>query len=108
MLDFRGEKKDMLGYDLKDDLICFMQNDPTFYRKEYYPVIHKFKEYTKSGKTVAPRAFEGLVKHAYECYQNKFPVEGLDPTLEADMCEDVCKEIHRIEEENIKKGLYDN
>jgi len=33
MLDFRGEKKDMLGYDLKDDLICFMQNDPTFYRK---------------------------------------------------------------------------
>ena len=44
LLPADSEKK-QLGYDLKDDLVCFMQNDPQFYRKEYFPIMHKFKEY---------------------------------------------------------------
>lgn len=101
------DSKNELGYDLKDDLICFMRNDPQFYRKDYFPVINKFVEYIKDGKNVQSRAFESLVVKAYEQYQKKFPVEGLEPSLKKEMCEEICNEIHTSECEFIKQGLYD-
>lgn len=110
MMKQPGDESDLnkeLGFDLKDDLMCYMRNDPEFYRKEYYPVIRKFAKYSKSGKTVAPRAFKSLVDNAYEGYQNKFPVEGMAPELSNEMCEDICNEIHRSELEYIKNGHYD-
>lgn len=111
MLDFKITKKDLkdsLGYDLKDDLICFMQNDPTFYRKNYFPVVYKLAEYTKEGKSVAPRVFEKMVYRAYESYKNRYPVEGLELNLEKDMCEQICNEIHKFETDNIKQGRYND
>ena len=110
MLEADKYKPDLekeLGYDLKEDLICFMRNDPEFYRKSYFPVMHKFKEYINAGKSVTPRAFENIVKHAYECYNNKFQVEGLDADISQEMCEEVCNEIHRSELEFIQDGKYD-
>jgi hypothetical protein len=111
MLDSAEEgykPKPELGYDLCDDMMCFMNNEPSFYRKDYFPVIHKFKEYVQAGKEVHPRVFENLVKKAYEVYQNKFPVEGLERTLDKDMLEQLCTEIHRSETENIENGHYDS
>lgn len=96
-----------LEYDLKDDLKCFMQNDPTFYRKDYFPVMNKFKKYIKLGKIVHPRAFESLVTRAYEQYKQKFPVEGLESTLSKEMCEDLCESLHEEETNYIKDGKYD-
>lgn len=110
MLDFKQEdsSKKELGYDLCDDMMCFMNNESTFYRKDYFPVMHKLKEYIKAGKEVHPRAFEGLVKKAFETYKNKFPVEGLDQALDKEMLEKICNEIHRSEIQNIKDGHYDD
>jgi hypothetical protein len=108
MLEQQDYKKPELGYDLKEDLICFMRNDPDFYRKEYFPVMHKFKNYVQAGKRINPMAFEGLVNKAYECYQNMFPVEGLESKLSNEMCEDLCKELHKSETDYVNAGHYDN
>lgn len=110
MLEIADDKSDMnkeLGYDLKDDLIFFMNNDPEFYREDYFPKMIKFKKYLESGKSIQPRAFESMVKHAYECYQKKFPVEGLKPELDKETCEGICTSIHETETKNIKEGHYD-
>ena len=104
---YKPDLKKDLGFDLKDDLICFMRNDPDFYRKNYFPIATKFKDFINSGRSVTPRAFESMVKHAYECYNNKFQVEGLDKELTKEMCEEVCNEIHRSELNFIKDGMYD-
>jgi hypothetical protein len=101
------DKKKDLGYDLKDDLVFFMNNDPEFYRKKYYPTMLKFDEYFKEGKMVGPRGFEKLVREAYAIYQNKFPVEGLESTLESEMCEEICNFIHEQETKNCKDKFYD-
>lgn len=98
-------KKD-LGYDLMDDLMFFMNNDPAFYRKKYFPAMLKFDKYCDQGKTIGPRGFEPLVKYAYECYQNKFPVEGLEPELDEEVCEKICNEIHKNETKNCEDGVY--
>lgn len=105
-----GNKKDKnkeLGYDLKDDLVFYMHNDPAFYRKEYFPTMLKFDKYFKEGKMVSHRGFKKLVDYAYECYQNKFPVEGLEKTLDEEMCESICKTLHELETKNCKEGFYD-
>ena len=106
LLDNNKPKKE-LGYDLMDDLIFFMNNDPAFYRKKYFPSMLKFNQYCGEGKNVAPRGFEPLVKYAYECYQNKFPVEGLEPELDKELCEKICNEIHKRETKNCEDGVYD-
>lgn len=100
-----NKKKD-LGYDLKDDVIFFMNNDPEFYRKRYFPAMLKFDQYCKEGKNVSPKGFERLVKEAYAVYQNKFPVEGLETTLKDNMCEEICEEIHKRESKNCQDGAY--
>jgi hypothetical protein len=107
MLDAPEPGKKELGYDLKDDLTFFMNNDPDFYRKDYFPTMLKFKKYCKNGKNVQARAFESLVNRAYEVYQNKFQVEGLEDKLDKDMCEAICSHIHETETKNIEEGHYD-
>jgi hypothetical protein len=102
-------KKPPLNYDLKEDLLCFMHNDPHFYRKEYFPLMHKFKNALESGKAIHHRAFESICKKAYEQYKDKFKhVKGLEEDLEKDMCEDLCKELHKLESEQVKNGHYDD
>jgi hypothetical protein len=105
MNDEKYESK--LGYDLKDDLVFFMNEDPDFYRKKYYPAMLKYKKYVKADKKIEPRAFAGLVGEAYRLYQNKFPVEGLPPSLDDDMCKEICNYMHETETKNIKDGHYD-
>jgi hypothetical protein len=104
----KDKKKESLGYDLMDDLMFFMNNDPQFYRKRYYPTMLKFDRYCKDGKQVSPRAFEGLVREAYESYRNKFQqVEGLEPKLDGEICEKLCRQIHEQETKNCDEGMYD-
>lgn len=108
LLPNRNEKnKKELGYDLMDDLMFFMNNDPDFYRKRYYPSMLKFEQFCKAGKTVSPRGFESLVKEAYGLYRDKFPVEGLEPSLDSEVCEKLCRQIHEQETKNCEEGMYD-
>ena len=94
-------------FDLKDDLIFYMNNQPDFYRKHYFPTMLKFKKCYDKGQNVSPRAFKGLVEKAYNMYTAEFPVQGLAEKIDKDIFEKVCSEIHSTELENIKDGQYD-
>jgi len=62
-------------FDLSEDLQFFIHNDPEFYRKYYFPFIVRLKE-AKANKTkFSAKAFEALVKHAYNVYRDKFDKE---------------------------------
>lgn len=108
LFDQNPDKKETLGFDLMDDLVFFMNNDPEFYRKRYYPTMLKFNKYCQEGKKINPRAFENLVKEAYGIYKTKFPVEGLEKDLSEEMCENICKSIHEQECNNVENKFYEN
>ena len=103
----QDKHKKELGYDLMDDVMFFMNNDPDFYRKRYFPTMLKFDRYCKEGKKVNPKAFEKLVQEAYGIYREKFPVEGLEAKLETEICEKICRQIHEQETKNCEEGMYD-
>lgn len=88
----RNESK--LDFDLQDDLIFFMNNDPEFYRKDFHPFLTKYNRHCDAGRQVSSRAFFPLVKRAYEAYQNKFQVEQLDVDLPDDQLKEICETLN--------------
>ena len=101
-------RKKALAFDLMDDLAFFMNNDPEFYRKRYFPTMLKLNKFCKEGKRVSSKAFEKLVNDAYEVYRGKFAVEGLEKTLDNEIREKLCRYIHEQETKNCKDGVYDD
>ena len=94
-------------FDIKDDLMFFMNNQPEFYRKHYYPSMCKFKSMHEAGKKLSPAAFRPMVEKAYKMYTSEFPLESLDDTINKETCEEICTKVHSTELENIKQGHYD-
>lgn len=95
--------KSKLDFDLQDDIICFMQNDPEFYRDEYYPIYRKFVKVLDTDRTVSPKAFKPLVKKAYVHYKMKFPTEGLAEDLKDNELDEICEKILSFESEHYHK-----
>lgn len=84
-------------FDLTDDLVFFMRNDPQFYRQDYHPFIQKFNRHCDAGRRVTAKAFVPIVKHAFECYKNSFPVEGMEETLSDRDLEEICEKLQSEE-----------
>jgi len=103
----RKKDKDTLDFDLIEDVIYFMNNDPEFYRKTYFPFIHKFKSYIDAGRRLKPVVFAPMCKKAFDLYQNKFPQESMHLELSKSDYKDMCGKLHEKEMTNIKEGHYD-
>jgi hypothetical protein len=101
------EKFNVEEYDLQDDLIFFMNNDPDFYRRHYYPSIIKMKLHHDRGQELDSSSLSPIVKHAYSAYKEKFPVKNLDKDLEKSAIDDICSKILETEMENFKTKQYD-
>lgn len=97
-----------LEFDLHDDLMFFMNNDPSFYRQHYYPFVNKFRRHCEAGRSVRPKAFVSIVKKAYEDYKQKFELPDLDETLEENDIREICEklqtqEVRHYDDEKNKK-----
>lgn len=85
--------KPEVDFDLHDDLSFFMNNDPEFYRQEYFPFLDKFNKHCDAGRAVHPKAFAPMVIKAYKVYKNKFPSEGLSDALSEEDIHDICEKL---------------
>jgi hypothetical protein len=80
-------------FDLSDDLIFFMRNDPHFYRKEFHPFQQKFNRHCDAGRSVSAKAFSPIVQKAFDHYKNTFPVEGMEENLGRQDLEEICDKL---------------
>jgi hypothetical protein len=84
-------------FDLKDDLIFFMRNDPQFYRKDFHPFQQKFIKHCHADREVSPKAFAPIVQRAFDQYKDMFPVEGLEEKLTEQDLQEICKKLQSEE-----------
>lgn len=89
------EKK--IDFDLVDDVIYFMNNDPEFYRKEYFPFLTKFQHHCDKGNQVSPKAFFPVVSRAVDQYKTKFPVDGLEEAMNENQISEICEKLQSQE-----------
>lgn len=103
------EKNKKLDFDVADDVVFFINNDSTFYRKHAFPAITKFTSICKKGKP-SIGYFRPLANLAYKAYLDKYPHDQLPEELPMDVCHEICNLLFKQEHKHIKnkKGMSDN
>lgn len=101
-------KTNDIDFDLVDDALVYMRNDPMFYRKDYFPTIAKMADMHRDNSSYdADSIIEPMVTRGINSYCKKYKL--------ANMPDDIFRQDHRVrllnkirEEElkEIEKGEY--
>lgn len=95
-----------IDFDLKDDLIYFMNNDDNVYRRHFHPAIATCVDKLNENGKVSPGIFKSAVEKSYEAYTSKFPIRELPLQLDLETCKDICKTIYEEVRKHIDEGEY--
>ena len=107
-LDFDAKQdKHGLGFDLKDDLLFFMQHDDDAYRKHTFPAIVAHKDIMESGGKEDLALFDKAVKECYQMYRNKFQHIRLPKQLDEETLGEICQAMLEEETNRIQTGFYE-
>jgi hypothetical protein len=90
-----------VDFDLPDDLLQYMRNDPVFYRKSFFPAV----ENCKSSKSIDTGIIEKMIKKGLDKYCKKYNI--LHNKNELMSAEDVKTLAQRIIKDDVKEqGEY--
>lgn len=96
-----------LPFDVAEDLIVFMRNDPMFYRRHLYPSLVDVQETVKAGKKFNKRNLIPVIEKAIDSYVKKFNIKKLPEEILSDAEKmDCVSKILKDEAENFRKGEY--
>lgn len=96
-----------LPYNVVEDLCIYMQNDPSFYRKNLYPAMLDVQESVKNGGKYNKKLLLPVIEKAIQSYVNKFNIKKRPQDLllpEEKM--DCINRLLKNEVENFRKGFY--
>lgn len=72
-----AQPQDMgLQFDVVDDTVVFMRNDPHFYRKQYFPAMTSMADRVRNGKEIDRKSLGKMVDSGMNSYCKKFKVAG--------------------------------
>jgi hypothetical protein len=97
-----------LPYDIVDDIVVFMRNDPKFYRKYYYPAIADMAEKFRAKQEINDTSVIGsMVDKGVQTYCKKYNI-GRKPAdiFTPDDRQAAITLITSEELEEIRKGAY--
>jgi hypothetical protein len=95
-------------FDIMEDLLVFMRNDPVFYRKKYFPMISNMCDCVKKGTKVDKKnSILPVVKSGYNDYCEKYNIKKKNHQYTKENVLRLINEIYTEEMENIKSGEYD-
>ena len=97
-----------LPFDVVEDTLVFMRNDPMFYRKHYFPAVADLADCQRSGKDHDPKKYlSGMIERGCDDYCKKFNLGRNSEEVYTDEDRNnIFQRIHSEETENIKKGDY--
>jgi len=105
--EFAVQPENKLNFDIIDDTIVFMRNDPQFYRKAYYPAVMKLADSYTAEEINTDSILGSMVDQGMNTYCKKFNVAK--SPAEIFTLEDRNAIISRIAEEEldqIRQGAY--
>ena len=98
---------DKLPFDVIEDLMVYMQNDPMFYRRHMYPKMIDVQEAVKGGGKVNKKDLIPMIDHAIASYVKKFNINKrpADLLTTEEKMECISK-LLKNEVDNFRKGMY--
>lgn len=108
LVEFAQPLEKDLPYDVVEDAIVFMKNDPKFYRKHYYPAVTKIADLTRAGKKVDPNKCLGpMIETGCRAYVEKYNIGKSDNDIfNLDDRQAMMNMIYSEELKQIEKGDY--
>jgi ribosomal protein S7 len=102
----KSEKGREINYDLIEDLIHFMNNDDSAYRRHLYPSIAKCIEIIERKKKPAASIFKTAVDECYQKYTKEFPIRELPNSIDKETSEEICNKLRETICKDIADGKY--
>jgi len=97
--------KPVLPFDIVDDIVHYIENDPLFYRKKFFPVLEKLKMLKKKHKHVDyKKILKPVVDSAIVTYCNKFKLGSPEYIIDK---EDIMHIIEKLYENEFKSSNDD-
>lgn len=110
MMDNSPESKigGELPYDVVDDVVVFMQNDPDFYRTETYPTLVNVQKAINNGGKFSKKQMFPMIDKAIESYIKKFDIpKRKDRMINGDAEKMECAtRLLNAEKENFRNKEY--
>lgn len=98
---------DQLDYDVGQDLIVYMRNEPMFYRKHLYPALVDVQEAVKNGGQVSKKQLLPVIEKAIISYINKYNLKKRPEEIMNDQEKlDCINTLLTDEQENFRNGTY--
>jgi len=96
------------NFDIIDDVIVFMRNDPKFYRKKYFPTMARLSDAHRQGMDVdAHSEMSPMIDSGLNTYCKKYKIARSPSdifTIEDRAA--IMDRVYSEEMENIRKGDY--
>lgn len=108
IVEFTEKDNTELPFDVVEDTIVFMRNDPHFYRRHYYPTMCKMADQVRAGSKIDPVSVIGpMIEKASEKYNKKYQLARSPEEIYTNECrKTMLQRIYSEELEAIKKGEY--
>ena len=95
--EFTTQPENKLNFDIVDDAVVFMRNDPVFYRKKYFPAMASMADRVRNGKDIDRDAIGSVVDSGMNTYCKKFklakgPSDIFTAEDRAAIIEKICSE----------------
>ena len=105
--EFAKPEESGLQFDVVDDAIVFMRNDPTFYRKKYFPAMASMADRVRGGNDFDRSVIGSVVDSGMNTYCKRYnlgrgPADIFTAEDRAAIIEKICSE----ELEQINQGAY--
>ena len=106
--EFTNKEEFKPQFDLADDTLVFMRNDPMFYRKHYLPAMIEFAKCVNAGnKEKARNSVLPVVERGITDYCKKFNIAKTPSDVFKDNDKEAIIQLLVSEEmPNVKKGEY--
>ena len=96
-----------LKFDVVDDAVVFMRNDPVFYRKKYFPAMASMADRVRNGKDIDRSVIGSVVDSGINSYCKKYNLaKGPSEIFTADDRNSIIEKICSEELVEIDKGAY--
>jgi hypothetical protein len=96
-----------LDYDVVDDMMVYMRNNPKFYRRDYFPLMVNLQKQVRNGEKINPKECLGpMIEKACESYCERFGVKTKETLLTDDDKNALISRIFDEEIDNLRNGDY--
>jgi hypothetical protein len=106
---FNQTDENVLPFNVVEDVMIFMRNNPSFYRRQFYPTMLQFKRRIDKKQKINPvKLFAPMIKRAVYDYCKEYDVgKRPEELLNKDEFKEIIQKLYDEELTNIREGHYE-